>query len=83
MLVVMGSNLCPFCRECVEKYTAAGIDFEFCDINESLMNLKNFLKIRDSSPLFEEQRAKGKIGIPCILEEDGNVSLDWRSYLPQ
>ena len=43
--------------------------------------MKTFLTIRDGSPLFAEVKAAGGIGIPCILEEDGAVSLDWEKYL--
>ena len=33
--------------------------------------------------LFDEIRAAGKIGIPCILREDGSVTLDWTEYVGQ
>ena len=46
MLTVYGSAMCPDCRECKANFEANGIEFEFIDINESLKNLKEFLKLR-------------------------------------
>jgi glutaredoxin-related protein len=45
--------------------------------------LKAFLALRDTDPVFAQVRAEGKIGIPCILQEDGTVSLDWTMYVSQ
>ena len=59
----------------------AGIAYEYLDFSEELKNLKEFLKIRDGNPLFDELRAEGKIGIPCIVTEDGRVTLDWSEFL--
>lgn len=74
---IYGSMLCPDCVKCREKLDKAGITYEFLDFGENLQNLKDFLKIRDGNPLFEEARREGKIGIPCIVREDGSVSLEW------
>ena len=38
--------------------------------------IKEFLKIRDTSPLFEEVRREGKIGIPCFVLPCGEVTLE-------
>ena len=75
---IYGSMLCPDCVRCREELERAGIAYDFLDFGDNLQNLKDFLKIRDASPLFDEARREGKIGIPCILREDGSVSLDWR-----
>lgn len=74
---IYGSMLCPDCVKCREELDKAGIVYEFLDFGENLQNLKDFLKIRDGNPLFEEARREGKIGIPCIVREDGSVSLEW------
>ena len=74
---IYGSMLCPDCVKCREELDKAGIVYEFLDFGENLQNLKDFLKIRDGNPLFDEARREGKIGIPCIVREDGSVSLEW------
>lgn len=75
---VYGSMLCPDCVECCKDLDASGAAYVFCDFAEDLRNLKEFLKIRDTEPVFEEIRREGKIGIPCIVHEDGTVSLTWK-----
>lgn len=74
---IYGSMLCPDCVKCREELDKAGITYEFLDFGENLQNLKDFLKIRDGNSLFEEARREGKIGIPCIVRDDGSVSLEW------
>ena len=81
MLKIYGSMLCKDCVQCVEELKNAKVDFEFCDFADSLLYLKEFLKIRDESPLFDAVREKGSIGIPTILREDGTVTLDWDEFL--
>lgn len=81
MLKIYGSMLCPDCVECREDLDKVGVEYEFLDFAESLQNLKEFLKLRDSSPLFEPSRAEGKIGIPCIVKENGTVSLSWEDLM--
>lgn len=83
MLKIYGSMLCPDCVECCEALTSAGVAFEFCDFADSLINLKEFLAIRDNSELFNSAREEGSIGIPCIVDEAGRISLDWAPYVGQ
>ena len=81
MLKIYGSLLCPDCVQCKNDLAAAGIEFVYLDFSEDLRNLKTFLAIRDTNPLFEEVKQRGSIGIPCIVEEDGTVTLDWEKYM--
>ena len=81
MLKIYGSMLCPDCVDCCRDLKEAKIEFEFCDFADSLLNLKEFLKLRDGSSAFDELRAAGKIGIPCIVREDGSFTLDWNEFL--
>ena len=81
MLKIYGSMLCPDCVKCREDLDQAGVAYEYRDFSDSLKNLKEFLALRDANPVFAEIRADGKIGIPCILDEQGNVSLDWEQYM--
>ncbi len=83
MLKIYGSMLCPDCVQCCEELTAAGVAYEFLDFADDLANLKAFLAIRDRSDLFDSARAEGKIGIPCIADENGEIKLDWSVYVGQ
>jgi glutaredoxin-related protein len=79
MLKIYGSVLCPDCVECLKDLDQAGIAYEYLDFNASLKNLKEFLAIRESSPLFDAVREAGAIGIPCLVQDDGTVRFDWKN----
>ena len=81
MLKVYGMKICPDTVECLEALTKAGIEFEYLDFADKTANLKAFLKLRDSSPLFDAVRQAGNIGIPCIQREDGTLTFDWDEFM--
>lgn len=81
MIHVYGSKLCPDCVLCCRELTEAGVVFEYHDFAEDLRALKIFLSIRDEDPVFAPVKENGKIGIPCILREDGSVTLSWQEFL--
>ena len=57
------------------------IDYEFLNFSKETKNLKDFLKIRDESSLFDKAREEGNIGIPCIVKDDGTVTLNWEECM--
>ena len=81
MLKVYGMKICPDTVECCEALTRAGVEYEFLDFAEKTANLKAFLKLRDSSSLFDSVRQEGSIGIPCIQREDGSITFDWEAFM--
>ena len=81
MLKVYGMKICPDTVECCEALTRAGVEYEFLDFAEKTANLKAFLKLRDSSPLFDSVRQEGGIGIPCIQREDGSITFGWEEFM--
>lgn len=81
MLKIYGSLLCPDCVRCKEDLSAAGVVFEYLDFADSIVNLKEFLKLRDSHPVFDQVRSAGSIGIPCIVKENGEVTLSWEEFM--
>lgn len=83
MLKIYGSMMCPDCVACRKDLDEAGIAYEYLDFSESLLNLKSFLLLRDGNEAFDEVKAEGGIGIPCILREDGTLTLDWAEFLNQ
>lgn len=81
MLKIYGSMQCPDCVRCRKDLDERGVSYLYLDFSDSLRNLKEFLTIRENTPVFAEVRAKGGIGIPCILREDGTVTLDWEEFM--
>ncbi len=81
MLKIYGSLLCPDCVRCKDELTKAGVEFEYLDFSDSIINLKEFLKIRDSYEIFQGIRGSGSIGIPCIVAENGDVFLSWEKFM--
>jgi glutaredoxin-related protein len=81
MLKIYGSMMCPDCVEIKKDLDKAGVSYEYKDFADSLLHLKEFLILRDSEPAFAEVKAGGKIGIPCIVREDGSVTLSWEEYM--
>ena len=81
MIKIYGSMLCPDCVKCREELDQAGIAYEYLDFADSLLHLKEFLKLRETNPLFDTVKENGGIGIPCIVREDGTVTLDWTELM--
>ena len=81
MLKIYGSMMCPDCVQCKEDLDKAGVCYEYLVFSDSLLHLKTFLNLRDQEPVFADVKAAGKIGIPCIVREDGSVTLSWEEYM--
>jgi glutaredoxin-related protein len=72
---VYGADICIDCRNFKHINKTRGLNLEYIDIVENTTNLKEFLKIRDTSEVFRACRERGGIGIPCFVQED-KVTLD-------
>ena len=81
MIKIYGTPRCPDCVECCRDLDEARVSYEFYDFDQDLKVLKEFLKIRDASVLFDEARENGSIGIPCIVKEDGSITLNWKNVM--
>lgn len=77
-MIIYGAMLCPDCVACRKDLDEAGISYEFRQITENLLYLKEFLRLRDELEVFAPVKAEGKIGIPCIVGDDGTVTLHWK-----
>ena len=53
-----------------EVLSQNNVRFAYMDISSSMIALKKFLKIRDTSPTHDEVRAKHSVGIPCLVIDD-------------
>ena len=73
MTKAYGSMLCPDCVEAKEYFEKVNYKYEFVNITESMANLKEFLKLRDTRKEFEVIKNLGYVGIPAILTDNGEV----------
>lgn len=80
-LVIYGMHVCPDCVEALEELDRREIAYVYKDFSEATANLKEFLKYRDSSEIFDEVKADGGIGIPCFVLLDGEVTLSLEDVL--
>lgn len=81
MLKIYGSMQCPDCVQCRRDLDTAKVEYTYLDFSDSLRNLKEFLAIRDREAQFDAVRETGSIGIPCIVREDGSVTLTWEEFM--
>jgi glutaredoxin-related protein len=65
---------CPDCSEIKNTQYDAG-NIEIIDIGKHVRNLKQFILLRDSNESFLKIKEDGKIGIPCLVDEEGTVTL--------
>ena len=65
---------CPYCAH-VMKQVVGNPHFKVIDIGEDVHDMKEFLKLRDNNPAFDEKKATGDVCIPCYVREDGSVTL--------
>ena len=74
MIKIYSMETCPDCTYLYDQIKG-NAEFEVIDLGAHVKNLKEFLKIRDNSPVFDEAKAMGAAGIPCFVLEDGTVTL--------
>ena len=58
-----------------EALSQNDIKFAYVDITSGMLPLKQFLKYRDNAPEFAEIRAKGRVGVPCLVINKGEKIL--------
>lgn len=78
-IIVFGSKHWPGCEPAKEYLSNNNIKFLYLDITENMLYLKKFLKIRDNRPEFDEIKKAGRVGLPCIVINDGEqVIFDYK-----
>ena len=83
MIKVYGSMQCPYCVVLRENLDRNNIEYDFAEILDSLRNLKAFLILRDTEPVFDHLKAINDIGVPALVDEDGKVWTDWETWLKE
>ena len=76
MFKVYGSEICVDCRNYKAIQKSRGFEADYIDITENTMNMREFLHIRDNEAIFNEVKARGGIGIPLFVKEDGSMTFD-------
>lgn len=77
MVIIYGTMQCPDCVQLIKQLDEQQISYDYRDISENLLYLKEFLSLRDREAVFAPVKEEGRIGVPCIIHEDGRVCLEW------
>lgn len=75
-VTLIGSHLCPDTVAAMNRLLAEGVEIEYKDILSCHRDLREYLNLRDNSPVFDEVRGTDRLGVPCFITEDGTVTLD-------
>lgn len=76
-IIVYGNAQCADCVALKEAFEAAGIRFGFVDVLGGLAHLKKFIRLREGhAALFARHVAEGRIGIPAVVVDDGEVFVE-------
>ncbi len=75
MTTVYVMSTCPDCVQ-VKARLSNNPNYELIDIGQHVRHLKAFLHLRDSHSAFDAVKAKGAVGIPCFVDEQGGVSFE-------
>lgn len=78
---VYGSNVCPATMRFLTILTENGVMPQFVNVTGSVNLLKEFILLRDTSPLYDNARGTGTIGFPLIQLEDGTYTRDANKVL--
>lgn len=68
MKILYTHSQCPDCPPVIKKLKLEGVVFEERDISESILYLKEFLKLRDSAKEFDSIKEEGYIGVPVLID---------------
>lgn len=74
MIKIYGMRSCPDCVAVYEQIEGKA-GYEVIEIGEHVHNLKEFLRLRDTHPAFDEAKRLGYAGIPVFVLEDGRITL--------
>ena len=80
-LTLIGSHLCQDTLYALIKLKDCGAEIDFQDISSNFAALKTLMNIRETSPLFDEVKRCGGIGMPLFVLEDGTLTHDLASVL--
>lgn len=65
--VLFFSSLCPDTAPFKKVLEQLNVEYDEINITDSMRNLKQFLKLRDTQSVFEAKKATDQVGIPCLV----------------
>ena len=75
-LIIYGTKTCKDCVDALEVLEQKNVRYLFLEFSDSIGNLKRFLKISDTNPMFNPVKEKGGIGVPLFVFEDGTMTFE-------
>lgn len=75
MITVYVMESCADCAH-VKEQLKGNPHFNIVDIGQHVRSLKSFLHLRDTHTEFTTIKARGAIGIPCFVQEDGKITFE-------
>lgn len=69
-IILYGSPLWKTCSPVKEVLSQNNVRFVYIDITSSIGYLRQFLKVRDNDPAFEEVRKESRVGLPTLFVDD-------------
>lgn len=80
-VIVFGSKHWPDCEPAKEYLSENNVKYAYLDITENMINLKRFLKYRDNFDEFDEIKQASRVGLPCIVVNDGEqIIFDYNEF---
>lgn len=79
MIKIYGMITCPDCSYLLDQISGLEDKYEYIEIGDHVLKMKEFLRIQDSkdnAEIFKDIKATGGVGIPCFVLENGLISLD-------
>lgn len=80
-ITIYGSLFCQDTIYALMKVKEKGISVNMQNISTDFKALREFMKIRENDPIFDEVKANDRTGIPLFIMEDGSKSLDLNEVL--
>ena len=72
-----GMDMVAISKTETEDYVEFDIAISYISFEQAKLNMSTEIE----GKTFDEVRKEGRIGIPCILGEDGVVTLDWQVFM--
>ena len=79
MIKIYGMITCPDCSYLMDQIAGLKDKYEYVEIGEHVLKMKEFLRLRDSDEnveIFKDVKEAGGVGIPCFVLENGRISLN-------
>ena len=79
-VTVIGSHLCPDTLYALNRLVEAKADIDFKNLSASLPDLKAYLALRESSPVFDGPKARGSWASPALSWRTAPSPWSWRRF---